>query len=456
MPRYQTLTLAEFEGVYVCDDPSPPVREGLHPLDKKRFDQLEELAIRLASGAGEDNASPILSLGTRRGVGTVVSAQSHVGVIAFSDGSRIEILPKTIRSFGVPGSVERRNNEESHRRLFLRMLRDTWDMDAREAAPTTLRETRLPVFEAFIRMFLDCVSVLVKRGLPGGYARVEENIAVFKGKLLVREHIQSNIVRRDRFFVAHDVFSLDNPANRILRSGMEWTVSTTRLEANRRAACQLLAVFEDVPPSSNLAGDFASCTAAKRDAHCKKVIDWCRVFLCGKSVSNLPGTKHAQALLFPMEAIFERYVARRLRRLAPPGLRVSAQERSLHLFEESSAGSAFRLQPDIVLRQSGNDTVGPIIADTKWKLLFNEPSRNYRISTGDMYQMYAYQKRYRAHSILLVYPLHDALGSIASTPPFFRTPDDSDVRIVFFDLAHPDESAHDILFKRPTNFVQGP
>jgi 5-methylcytosine-specific restriction enzyme subunit McrC len=168
------------------------------------------------------------------------------------------------------------------------MLRETWDMDAREAAPTTLRETRLPVFEAFIRMFLDCVSVLVKRGLPGGYARVEENIPVFKGKLLVREHLRSNIVRRDRFFVAHDVFSLDNPANRILRSGMEWTVSTTRLEANRRAARQFLAVFEDVPPSSNLAGDFASCTAAERDAHCKKAIDWCRVFLCGKSVSNLP------------------------------------------------------------------------------------------------------------------------------------------------------------------------
>ena len=428
------LTLAEFEGIYACDEPSPPVREGLHPLDRKRFAQLEELALRLASQPESDSGS-VLSLGSRKGVGKVVSARNHVGVIALADGTQIEILPKTIRSFGVPGSGERKGNEEKHRNLFLRMLRETWDLDAKEATPAELREARLPVFEAFIRMFLGCVSELVKRGLPGGYARIENNEPFFKGKLLVADHIRSNLVRKDRFFVAHDEFRLDNPANRILRTGLEWVVKSTHLDSNRRLARQLLAVFEDVPRSSNLVGDFASCAAAERNAHCKKAIDWCRVFLRGYSISNLPGTRHAQALLFPMETIFERFVARRVRLEAEPfDIRVTAQEHSFHLFEESPRGKAFQLKPDIVLRRAGNGADELVIADTKWKLLCDDSSVNYGIAIGDMYQMYAYQKRYRAKTILLVYPLHGDLGSIASAPPFFRTPDDSDIRVLFFDL----------------------
>ena len=449
------LTLAEFEGIYACDEPSPPVREGLHPLDRKRFAQLEELALRLASQPENDSGS-VLSLCSRKGVGKVVSARNHVGVVALADGTQIEILPKTIRSFGVPGSEERQVNEEKHRKLFLRMLRETWDLDAKEATPAELRAARLPVFEAFIRMFLGCVSELVKRGLPGGYARIESNEPFFKGKLLVSDHIRNNLVRKDRFFVAHDEFSLDNPANRILRMGLEWVVKTTRLDSNRRLARQLLAVFEDVPRSSNLVGDFSSCSAAERNAHCKKAIDWCRVLLRGLSISNLPGTRHAQALLFPMETIFERFVARRVRREADPfGIRVTTQERPFYLFEKSSRNKpAFKLNPDIVLRHGGNGTAELVIADTKWKLLCDDSSVNYGIATGDMYQMYAYQKRYRAKTILLVYPRHKAIDSIASSPPFFRTPDDSDIRILFFNLDqnNPEaskKSAKDILATVP-------
>ena len=447
MPGPRILTLAEFEGVYPCDESSPPVREGLHPLDRKRFAQLEELAIRLASRPESDSSGSVLSLGSRKGVGKVVSARNHVGVIVLADGTQIEILPKTIRSFGLPGSRERQDNEENHRKLFLRMLRETWDLDAKEATLAELRAARLPIFEAFIRMFLGCVSELVKRGLPGGYTRIENNEPFFKGKLLVADHIRNNLVRKERFFVAHDEFSLDNPANRILRTGLELVVKTTHLDSNRRLARQLLAVFEDIPRSSNLVGDFASCAAAERNADCKKSIDWCRVFLRGHSISNLPGTRHAQALLFPMETVFERFVARRVRREANKfNIRVTAQERSLYLFEKSSRGKeAFQLNPDIVLRRAGNDASELVIADTKWKLLCDDPSVNYGIATGDMYQMYAYQKRYRAKTILLVYPLPGDLGSIASAPPFFRTPDDSDIQIIFFNLANPNQSIQTIV-----------
>ena len=42
--------------------------------------------------------------------------------------------------------------------------------------------------------------------------------------------------------------------------------------------------------------------------------------------------------------------------------------------------------------------------DTKWKRLIDDPNKNYGISQSDMYQMYAYSKKYRANDIWLLYP----------------------------------------------------
>ena len=441
--RPKSITVAEFDGLYAGDGSCPPVRDTLHPIDRRLFAKLEELALSLATKSADEPDRAILSISSRTGIGKVVTVRNYVGVILFDDGHQIEVLPKILRSMGAPGTPERAANEERARKIFLRMLHDAWDIVPAESSPNSLRTARIPVFEAFIRIFLDSANAIVKRGLAGGYGRVEENERFFKGKLRVAEHIRQNSVRRDRFFVAHDVFSLDNPANRILRSGLEWALGKARLESNQRLARQLLAAFEDVPASANLAGDFASCVAAERHNGYKVALDWCRLFLRGESVANLPGTRHAQALLFPMEVVFERFVARRLRRAAPEGMVVRVQDRSLHLFEQSLDGKAFLLQPDIVIRRSEEGATRTTIVDTKWKLL-DQTDRNYGISTADMYQMYAYVKRHEADSAILVYPRHDALGGIGEIPPFFTTPGDANVRVKFVDLENPNESIKEI------------
>ena len=75
--------------------------------------------------------------------------------------------------------------------------------------------------------------------------------------------------------------------------------------------------------------------------------------------------------------------------------------------------------------------------DTKWKLLA-EGKGNYGISQGDMYQMYAYQKRYAARSVTLIYPL------AAETPQdqkiWYQSEDNAFVRVRFVDLLHIDSS----------------
>ena len=104
----------------------------------------------------------------------------------------------------------------------------------------------------------------------------------------------------------------------------------------------------------------------------------------------------------------------------------------MFLFGESPwEGGAFRLKPDIVIRR-GREVLA--VADTKWKLLSDDPGRNCGMAQADMYQMYAYQKRYGAARALLIYPAHGALGKLAVAPPVFRTVGDAEVQVMFWNL----------------------
>jgi 5-methylcytosine-specific restriction endonuclease McrBC regulatory subunit McrC len=58
------------------------------------------------------------------------------------------------------------------------------------------------------------------------------------------------------------------------------------------------------------------------------------------------------------------------------------------------------------------------------------------MSQSDLYQMYAYQKRYNSPLSLLIYPFHETLGSLSATPPAFRTLTDSDLRVLFWNPAN--------------------
>lgn len=61
----------------------------------------------------------------------------------------------------------------------------------------------------------------------------------------------------------------------------------------------------------------------------------------------------------------------------------------------------FFLRPDIVVTfEDGHQ----IIMDTKWKQLINDERKNYGISQADMYQMFAYSKKYNTPDIWLLYP----------------------------------------------------
>ena len=106
---------------------------------------------------------------------------------------------------------------------------------------------------------------------------------------------------------------------------------------------------------------------------------------------------------------------------------VSTQDKRYHLFDEP--GKKFLMKPDIVVKRRADDAV--FIMDTKWKIL-SDTKANYGISQADMYQMYAYQKKYGAENVTLLYPQTDKIPSTADIS--FRADDGVTVRACLVDL----------------------
>ncbi len=313
-------------------------------------------------------AGEFFSFGWQRGRGAYVQAKNYVGVIRLPNGFQIEILPK----LNAP--------PENLRGLVVDMLRTLEEFSCKKFVDADLDTARLDLYEIFIRVYLGMVTDLVKRGLKSSYVVREDNLTVFKGKLLVKEDLRRNVAHRERFFVTFDEYSIDRPEHRLIKAAL------CKLRYVKSARC-LLGAFDTVTTSTNYAKDFAAVSIDRTNHNYKAVMNWTRKILAGKSFTPFAGKTEATALLFDMNRLFEAYVAAHARKVFADRFTVKIQAREQFLFDEPRR---FGLKPDIIL-----DGYERIILDTKWEL---------KPTPADMYQMFAYAKRCGAREIYLLLP----------------------------------------------------
>ena len=211
---------------------------------------------------------------------------------------------------------------------------------------------------------------------------------------------------------------------------------TTSAE-NSKEIRQLLTAFEMVEPSTNHMKDFSQVKIDRNTKDYEMLLQWSKVFLMNKSFTTFSGKNTSRALLFPMESVYESYVAQQMKNvLRPAGWDVSSQDKGYYLFMEPRR--QFALRPDIVCKR-GDRTV---IMDTKWKSLINSERANYGISHSDMYQMYAYSKKYETSEIWLLYPLNDEMRDHYDI--VFESGDGTTVRLYFVDLTRMPETLEEL------------
>lgn len=402
------LTIYEFDALVAVGANFPDI-EGMHRVPDSVFNWLEGQCLR-AADAGE---GAWLRWTQRRGR-RVIQVTSFVGVIRAPDGYQIEVLPKVGKSIG-GGAVEARQ-------LLIDMLRCLYGFRHVRTDSAKISATRMPLLEIFISEFLRAVEHIVKRGLRSDYSPRQDNLFALRGKLLPSPHLRQNLFRADRFFTEHDEFSPDRPENRLLHAALRRVLLMTGSQANQKLARELEFVFADVPLPTQIRIDFQQVRLDRGMGYYAEALAWARLILGEESPLTGSGHHNAPSLLFPMEAVFEAYVAKHLPRQLTSPLILKTQARSHHLVRHRKQ-NWFRLKPDLLVRDPGRDR---LVLDTKWKLLNGLKANGtdkYGLSQSDFYQLQAYGLSYLdgCGDVVLIYPRTDAFAEPLAVFDFPKT-----------------------------------
>ena len=380
------------------------------------FTNLENLILQ-NRGKGTEPVE-LLSLSVRRGIGKVATARNYVGIITFQDGVELEILPKI-------GSVyDGDDADRISRRIFLRMLQTVLDLPFKEFDTTSSNSEKMSIFEFFIRMFVRETEILLKNGLSSSYYEVSRNEQFLKGRINFSENVRMNVVHKERFFVEYQTYGLDRPENRLIKTTLSHLYDMSRESSNRRRINSLLHEMDGVPCSTDVESDFSKLNIDKNMIGYRKIMRWCDVFLRNKSFTTFSGANIISSFLFPMDTLYEAYVAKILEKNLRDKVTVRLQNTSGRLFDNSKR---FRLRPDMMFETDDSR----IIVDTKWKILASDRD----ISESDMYQMYVYSQKYDSKKTVLLYP-----KSSMNEASFQSSKDGIIIDVCFVDMLKPEDS----------------
>ena len=400
------------------------VREYDELIDFPDFDQegLKEL-MSLKTPKGEGVFAP-------RNGGTL-AATNYVGVVTTKRGTVVEVLPK----------IDLGPDAVTSKHLFLRMLRCSRYLQRPEKLPYRegdIRSVRrFPMLEVFVRQFLLNLNLLARGGLARRYIPVEENLPYLRGRLLFREQVRENLTNQARFYVAHDELSVNRPANRLINSALTRLTPLVRDPENRRLMRKMRQVMlaAELPQAIHPRADWQRHRVDRSMPHYKPVMQWVGLFLFGNGLTTFAGRHRNLSLLFPMEEVFEDYVTHSFNRYLPDS-RVTAQGRGKpKFFAKINGEDVFKMKPDISVRKDGRD----FILDAKWKRINatgNDPKHG--IDQNDLYQLFAYGRRYRINTVALVYPRSKTFTN--SDKLEYLLPDDLTLFCLPFDVENPKES----------------
>ena len=375
-------------------------------IKKETFDSLEKFVLE------NEKTAQYLKITTKNGFGKVLQAQNYVGVIQTKDGTTIEILPK----------IKNATTEKS-KDILIKMLKTLKNSPFKNLSVANLKSSKIPLFEIFISMFLEELTVLVRNGIKSDYISKEENLKFLKGKLKISEQIKYNTIHKERFFVQYEEFISNRVENRLIKTTLQFLYNKSKLNKNQQRIREFLFVFDEIEISHNIKTDFSKIKLNRQMKDYEQVLLWCKTFLLENSFSPYKGNDIAFALLFDMNLLFESFVYSYLKK-SSNFQDIKSQDKTHHLAYENGIGR-FRLKPDIVING------GKIIADTKWKILSEDKAYN-GVLQDDMYQLYAYGTKYdNCEKIYLIYPFDELI--IKNSYNYFKNKE-LKLDILFFDV----------------------
>ena len=338
---------------------------------------------------------------------THLTARQMVGVIT-APGCSLEILPKIDPLDG--------EDDATIRRRLVGMLDVALGLGLGEGEAAAMARQDESLLDILIRLFADRLLAETRRGLPRAYLAHEEDLPALRGRLDIARQFTVHAVRPDRLACRFDALSPDLPLMQVMKACVIVLARYARADETRRRLDELRFALADVSDVPVRGLPWAAVRIDRTNRRWETLFALARLFLKREWQATHHDARAGQGitLLFPMNDLFEAYVAALLAR-ALRGSELSVQAQGGQLFcliEEGESGARrFQTKPDLLVT-CGRETV--LVIDTKWKRIGLDPEdRKHGVAQADVYQMMAYGRIYACRDLLLLYPHHPGLGQEA-------------------------------------------
>ncbi len=307
----------------------------------------------------------------------VLTATSHVGLIALPDGPTLEIRPK------LPAT-----NLLYILQYATNISADTFDTNTQLQAGT---------------VFVDALGVLYERelqrvrnrGLHTDYVTRHATEQRLRGRLDIQRQLQRQPPVPTEFECTYQELTPDIPINQAI---LQVTDALLRMVTDDQLTSALQrhahALRRDVTRARITHNDIATVELTRLNDYYDHILQLTKLFLRNSHVGDITtGTRNAFSLLVNMNTVFESAVTHAADTAITDrdGWRITRQDNSKQLIHDGRFNVT--LKPDFTIRDP--DGTVQLIGDAKWK--HGTPPN------ADFYQMTAYQQAHTAPSIL-VYP----------------------------------------------------
>lgn len=363
-----------------------------------------------------------------------IIAGQMVGVIA-APGCSLEILPKI--------DDETIESDATIRHRLIRMLDVALGLKIGSGQASTMARQAESLLDILIRLFAEKLLAEVQRGLPRTYLAQEEDLPALRGRLNIKRQFTTLAVRPDRLACRYDVLSADTALLRIMKTCVVLLRHYARATDTLRRLNELRSLLADVSDVhlSNL--PWSQVRIDRTNHRWETLYNLARLFLKRdwQATHHDSLAQHGFTLLFPMNDLFEAYIAALVRRaIRGTEWAVRAQAGRLYcLIEEGKEGKPrFQTRPDLLIER---DYKTVMIIDTKWKRIgCNPEDARSGISQADVYQIMAYARLYRCPQVMLLYPHHAGLGAERLNAGYRILASEERLQVASVDLI-PDEEA---------------
>ncbi|WP_018616361.1 5-methylcytosine restriction system specificity protein McrC [Segetibacter koreensis] len=324
-------------------------------------------------------------------------AQNYIGFIQ-TEKDQVEIYPKVFRNYNLTAQ-----NVE----LFQKHIFFWFDYCRKWRFPITKtsldRFNHLDFPELIIKLIAERFLDVISQSPISLYEEIEEGVSMPRGTINFSRYLSQRLSTGNNNIIECDLEPLqfDNSLNRAIKYVTRILLNKAKFTETQQKLQEIIFILDEVEDVQCTSWHLSTIKINRFYEDYYELIDICKLVLDQQIYNNQFYQQPQWCLLFPMEYIFEDFIAGFLEKKFNKKWLVEYQKSEMFLTDEK----VFQMRHDILLTNKEVKNL-KIIVDTKYKLRSAKAREDKKrgISQSDLYQVTSYAFRRGCNCVLLLYP----------------------------------------------------